>query len=47
MNNTFTRASFFSNSNSTFIFIAHFFRGAAGAYAVSLDVGASLYMACA
>ena len=32
MNNTFTRASFFSNSNSTFIFIAHFFRELAGAY---------------
>ena len=30
MNNIFTRASFFSNS--TFIFIAHFFRGLAGAY---------------
>ena len=32
MNNTFTRALFFSNSNSTFIFIAHFFRGLTGAY---------------
>ena len=32
INNTFTHASFFSNSNSTFIFIAHFFRGLAGAY---------------
>ena len=31
MNNTFTHVSFFSNSNSTFIFIAHFFRGLAGA----------------
>ena len=32
MNNTFTCASFFSNSNSTFIFIAHFFRELTGAY---------------
>ena len=32
MNNTFMRALFFSNSNSTFIFIKHFFRGLAGAY---------------
>ena len=32
MNNTFTCALFFFNSNSTFIFIAHFFCGLAGAY---------------